>query len=243
VSEGGPNRESDISVKPAGEPDAGGQHVNPSLIRRVRNWFIDFLVTSAIVLPVAWLFEQVTEPERLHVILSAQDYAYKSVEKLDPQHLIDYLIDTALYIEKILPSWALPDKHGIVLLTMIGAPLLLPIAVIVEGGFFELLMVFVIFLPLCTMIRSVEGSSDSGGWSTIAAGTFALLLTTLFFWMLKLAMLGALYEFGKVVKMAQGCVGGTGFGYCIYWSLVRKSEHSITESVLHAITKSVFKSH
>ena len=112
------------------------------------------------------------------------------------------------------------------------SPVVLPITVLMEGTPLEWILVFVVFIPLAGLVIAASKDDDSGYfifWGMLVA----LGVTTLFFWFVQLAMLGALFAFGKIVNTAATWTASSIFASGAYWCVAKSAEHSLTERVLH----------
>jgi len=221
--------------------------------RRVGRWIIDAAVFAVCTLPVFYMFELLAHKETLEDVLQFQESLYASLSQLNPLGLFGYLsgahgflfwhLDT--YLGYILPSVVL-NKIMLVLwpvswLLVLGfSPILLPIAVLIEGTPLEWLVVFVVFLPLAGIVLHAgsHGDDESG---IVFFGLFAALgLTCLVLWFTQLAMLGALWAFGWLVKTAEIWAASSICFATLCWYLWRRLEHSITEHVVHVVRTRLF---
>jgi hypothetical protein len=201
--------------------------------------------------------------EGLDRALSARSNLYAAVERLRPLNLLVYIIDEYGYLlyklgqiihltipvaildlVRSLPAEiiALP-KMLLVLALLFLSVMALPITVIIEGTLFDSVIVFIIFLPMWILLVALKKNRlDDSAASNVLFGTaIAVAITIFLFWVVQLAMMGALYVFGDLIKLAQIIVGGSLIGYVGYWAASHSVEHSVTERVVHSVKTAILK--
>ena len=225
---------------------------SPKLESRVRNWSRDVAMTLLVVLPIGWAFEHIADRDTLEHLLKFQKHLYESVSNLNPLHLFGYLFDGFGFFQSLAAKvlfFVLPAGFAEFLMRPLSILFfalgfcVLPITVLIEGNFLEVIMVFAIYLPLAGLtVKSLEERGDDGS-GTLIGLLVSLGIASLFFWIVQLAMQAGLYAFGQGIQTVQLLVGVPVVGYATYWSLVRGTEHTVTERILHRVFQMAKKAH
>lgn len=130
-------------------------------------------------------------------------------------------------------------------LVVVSSPVLLPIIVISKGNALETTLVVVILIPLSVFMARVvifdrslefwdwEFGEKVGFWGL--ASFTALAITSLFYLLMQLAMVGSLWAFGQLLGLAATEAAASGFVSFVLVCAGKTAEHSLTERVVRVI--------
>jgi hypothetical protein len=230
------------SEKSADPPVEVGVEKPPDSGRRLVAGAADFIVSTIVLLVVAFIFERLTSIESLNWILAGaigtQNALTNAVASLNPIHLVTYWFDAATFIGQpvnYLPEW-LADFVKFPLRLLIGflALCALPIAVIIEGSPFEWALVFGFYLPLFFWIKS-QAKDPNDQLLPGRSLAYAFLFTLLFYWIVQLILNITLFLFHDFIRTAQLAVSGSIALTTVVWAVGKRGEHTVTEFVLHVM--------
>jgi hypothetical protein len=140
--------------------------------------------------------------------------------------------------------------------TILASPVILPIIVLMKGTALEVVLVFLIFLPLLWIglrdfkpikaLASVSSLQDLGAFVFVLGiwPFFALGIATLFYFLVKLAMWLAAWSVGELIPLAPTAVAAGGVAaFCIQCTVkttVKTIEDSVAKRVTYALRKAVW---
>lgn len=225
------------------EPDEKPAKKEPSFLESFVARARDFLISTAVLLVIAFVFEHVTSDESvswaLDVALSAQDALTRAVAGLNPLHLVQYWYDAFSFISRVLvylPDWLVTALAPVVRI-VVGflALCALPIVVVREGSPFEWVLVFGMYVPTFFWLRRRMANPEEvvTGWSLL----YAFLITLLFYWIVQLMLNLTLAVFRDIIATARLAVGGSIAVTTVMWAISKRSEHTVTERVLQIVTR------
>ncbi len=225
------------------EPEKGSEKKEPSFLQSSVARLRDFLISTVVLLVIAFVFERITSNESLSwaldVALAAQDALTRAVAGLNPLHLVQYWYDAFTFISNALvyvPDWLVTALAPVVRI-VIGflALCALPIVVVREGSPFEWVLVFGLYLPTFFWLRRSMAKPEEvvTGWSLL----YAFLITLLFYWIVQLVLNLTLVVFRDVIATARLAVGGSIAITTAMWVISKRSEHTVTERVLQIVTR------
>jgi len=229
----------DVPDEPVEEsPEAAPSFFKSALIR-----LRDFLISTAVLLAVAYIFEHITSNESLSwalgLAIAAQNVLTNAVAGLNPLHLVQYWYDAFSFISggfTFLPDW-LVTLAAPLLRIVIGLLALcaLPIVVVREGTPFEWVLVFGCYVPMFLWLRHEMAKPDEvvSGWSLL----YAFLITLIFYWIVQLMLNLALVIFQDFIVTARLAVGGSIAYTTVMWAISKRSEHTVTERLLQIVTR------
>jgi hypothetical protein len=227
----------------ADEPDEGPAEKAPSFLKSTVARVRDFVISTAVLLVIAFVFERVTSNESLSwaldVAIAAQDALTRAVAGLNPLHLVQYWFDAFRFISGVLvylPDWFVTALAPVVRI-VIGflALCALPIVVVREGSPFECVLVFGLYVPTFLWLRRKMANPEKvvTGWSLL----YAFLITLLFYWIVQLILNLTLVVFRDIIATARLAVGGSIAVTMAMWVIGKRSEHTVTERVLQIVSR------
>jgi hypothetical protein len=204
---------------------------------RPRNWLIDTLASSAVVLFVGFIFEHLLGPEVVEELDSLQKGFESALSAFSPNQVLWYVEDSVSFFSRIFgaPPNSLIIIVFYLLLALAALPVVILAGIFASGHVFAgitYIAAWLFVLPL--IIGSIK---DRGVFSEEAlfAPIFAIVFMLLFLWLVYLVVMIGDVLFGQLVAMAGACLGGSVIGSIVYHCTVKVGEHSVTERALHAL--------
>ena len=236
----------------SGEMSEGG--IVQTRVGRFGNWLIQFLVSTAVILIVAYVFEHLASKESVDKALELQGYLEKAISAFDPNQIVLYIGDAWIYVIGVVTNGLFN-----VLTLAISPSAAASILGVVKFLIYFLSAAFVIaVLPVVVVIgvmnegHLIEGILAIGCWLAVAIGArlnvkggsrgrspkfpfFEIVVITFaFLWFIKLAMMGADWLLHLYIKLAGICLFGSTLSSCAYWCVSKRAEHTVSETAAHS---------
>ncbi|WP_296745738.1 hypothetical protein [Mesorhizobium sp.] len=210
-------------------------------LKKLSITIVTFLVFG---LPISLAIEHLASKEALAAALGFQEDFYDAVENINPLSLFAYLHDAHEWaffkiddtLGFVLPLFALNKimyfVYMLLWIVFVGlSPIIIPISAFFEASTFEFILIVIVLIPLfCVMYM---GNNTGGGPGPLGA-LIGLAITALFYWLLKMAMLGSAVIFGDALSLASGWCGTCTLGGFLYACFSKTTEHSLMEGAMHA---------
>jgi uncharacterized membrane protein YjfL (UPF0719 family) len=229
-----------VADEPAEDPPKKEPSFLKSAVARAR----EFLISSAVLLVVAFIFEHATSNQSLSWVLdraiAAQSGFTNAVASLNPLHLFQYWYEAFSFIGRplgYLPEWFVDIiKYPARLVIGFIALCALPIVVIREGSPFEWVLVSGFYLPMFFWLKS-QADDPQGQLVPGRSLAYAFIFTLLFYWIVQLILNATLVIFHDIIATARLAVGGSIAVSTVMWALGKRGEHTVTERVLQIVTR------
>lgn len=166
----GDQRDKSIVTQNSGAPEVVTQQLKkPELRKRILNGVVDAFASFLVIMLVSWAFEHFASQEALNNAVNFQAHLYETVKAFSPTSIFRYLIDSHDFLffhiddllMRFLPMLIVNNimfaLWFVLWIFVIGmSPVLLPITVLVEGNWFEWILVFFVFVPLAIFVASTS---------------------------------------------------------------------------------------
>jgi hypothetical protein len=225
------------------EPIEKSPEAAPSFLKSALVRLRDFLISTVVLLAIAYIFERVTSNESLSwalgIAIGAQNVLTNAVAGLNPLHLVQYWYEALSFISggfAFLPDWLVTLAAPILRIVFgLLALCAVPIVVVREGTPFEWVLVFGCYVPTFLWLRHAMTNPDEvvSGWALL----YAFLITLFFYWIVQLLLNLTLVVFRDVIATARLAVGGSLAFTALMWAVSKRSEHTVTERVLEIVTR------
>jgi hypothetical protein len=118
---------------------------------------------------------------------------------------------------------------------MAALPIVILVYMILDGNIFSGVLAIILWFVTAPIVRDMAGRGDAGSSLFVAGMQLAFIVACL--WILKLAMMIGGVLFGWLVSTAEICTGGSALVSGLYWCATKKTEHSISERLLHVVAR------
>jgi hypothetical protein len=217
--------------------------------KRMVNGGIDFVVSTAVILTIAYIFEQAGSPEIVRKAKQLQQHFDSAISAFDPYQIFLYIGDAFVFVLQIVTKALLlvaSEETANSILSLgkfliypaCGAFVIaaLPVVVFIEalrqGHVFEAVLSVACWLIVVVVARSsfTKGTSTQEGFQfpfvEVVLITFAIL------WLVKLAMMAVSGLLFWYTDFCDICAGGSAAATCFFWCTTKRVEHSVTERAL-----------
>ena len=228
-------------------------------LKRFRNGFIQFVVSTAVILVVTRAFETWADDEIVNKAKELQTTLDNAISAFDPNQIFSYIFYAWIYVVGVVikslysaltlafsPSAAATilnvAKTAIYPLCGAFVIALLPVVIVVEmmhgGHLLEGALAigcwFSVFLVARLTVKKEPGRDRGFSFPLveIIAVTFAFL------WFVKLMMMGAAL-LNDYIVLARIAVAASTVGYWAHWSVMKITEHTVSEAAVDFAKKLV----